>query len=302
MTSIATACRAVLDAADPRRKLMAARRAARDWRLGRLAHAFDVAMPDSPARPAHPELLPPMRMPRRGKGGSDRNRIALLHALAHIEFGAIDLAFDLAGRFGAQFPRRFIDQWLGIGADEAMHFALLDRRLHQLGSHYGALPAHDGLWEAAHETRHDALARLAIVPMVLEARALDVTPAMVARFEAQGDRTSARILQRIFSDEIRHVSVGTAWFENACESYGFAPHAHWHALVARHFRGSVKPPFNDSARATAGLTREYTDGVVSSSAATQTNRHPMRLGQNPQQVQTICDTDPRRRRPRSPGI
>ena len=111
----------------------------------------------------------------------------MLHALAHIEFGAIDLAFDMAGRFGAGLPRAFVDDWLGVGADEAMHFALLDRRLRALGARYGALPAHDGLWEAAAATAHDLLARLAVVPMVLEARGLDVTPAIVAAFERAGD-------------------------------------------------------------------------------------------------------------------
>lgn len=166
---------------EPREKLMAARAAARSWRLGRLDHRFDTTMPGAPARPDAPILLEPSRMPRRGKAGSERGRIALLHALAHIEFAAIDLAFDLAGRFGNLFPRAFVDDWMKVGADEAMHFALLDRRLRQLGSHYGALPAHDGLWEAASDTAHDAMARLAVVPMVLEARGLDVTPQMVER-------------------------------------------------------------------------------------------------------------------------
>lgn len=268
--TLATACRAVLTAADPRTKVMLARRTSRDWRLGRIPHAFDTPMPDAPARPARPELLPPSRMPKRGKAGSLRNRIALLHAIAHIEFSAIDLAFDLVGRFGAHFPRGFADDWLRVGADEAMHFALLDRRLRQLGSHYGALPAHDGLWEAAEATRHDALARLAVVPMVLEARGLDVTPAMAARLTALGDGQSARILQRIFTDEIRHVRAGTAWFLRACESSGFAPHAHWRSLVALHFGGALKPPFNDSARAAAGLTREYYGVLDQADAAPQT--------------------------------
>ena len=158
MTSVAQAARAVLAAGDPRAKVKAARAAARDWRLGRLDHAFDVAMPDRPARPARPELLPPGHMPKRGRGGSERGRIALIHALAHIEFAAIDLAFDLVGRFGAAFPRGFIDDWMRVGADEAMHFALLDRRLRQLGSDYGAMPAHDGLWDSAAATAHDVLA------------------------------------------------------------------------------------------------------------------------------------------------
>ena len=128
MTSVAQAVRAVLDAGDPAAKVRLARGVARDWRLGRLDHRFDVAMPDRPARPAEPELLAPNRMPRRGKGGSERGRVALIHALAHIEFVAIDLAFDMAGRFGADYPRGFVDELLSGGEDEAMHFALLDRR------------------------------------------------------------------------------------------------------------------------------------------------------------------------------
>lgn len=255
--SVGEAVRAVLDAADPTEKVMQARAAARDWRLGRLDFRFDVAMPDRPARPDAPELLPPNRMPKRGRGGSERGRIALIHALAHIEFVAIDLAFDLVGRFGAAFPAGFTDDWMRVGADEAMHFALLDRRLRSLGSRYGALPAHDGLWDAATETAHDAKARLAIVPMVLEARGLDVTPATIERFEAAGDRVTAAILTRIVKDEVRHVRAGTLWFESACKAARCVPETTWHALVRTHFRGAVKPPFNDSARESAGLTRAY---------------------------------------------
>jgi uncharacterized ferritin-like protein (DUF455 family) len=255
--TVAAACRQVLLAAEPREKVRAARSAARTWRRGDLEHAFDVAMPDSPARPARPELLPPSQMPKRGRGGSERGRIAMLHALAHIEFSAIDLAFDLAGRFGAGFPRGFVEDWFSVGADEAMHFALLDRRLRSLGCGYGDLPAHDGLWEAAAETSGDPLARLAVVPMVLEARGLDVTPAAVARFEAAGDRRSAAILGRIYRDEIRHVAAGSKWFRRGCESQGIEPVAAWKRLVGTHFRGVLKPPFNDSARDEAGLSRDY---------------------------------------------
>lgn len=254
--TISAACRVVLETADPYAKLMRARMVARDWRLGRLAPVFDVKMPDRPGRPATPELLPPNRMPRR-RGGAERARIALLHALAHIEFVAIDLAFDMAGRFGGEFPRGFVDDWLAVGADEAMHFAILDRRLKQLGSHYGALPAHDGLWEAAAETAHDALARLAVVPMVLEARGLDITPATIDRFVSQGDSASAAILSRIYKDEIRHVSAGTRWFKARCMDIGLDPARHWQTLVKLHFRGVLKPPFNDSARAASGLTQDF---------------------------------------------
>jgi uncharacterized ferritin-like protein (DUF455 family) len=257
MRTIAEAARAVLLAAEPRNKVRTARAAARAWRRGELAHAFDVAMPDHPARPASPELLPPNRMPKRGRGGSEKGRAALLHALAHIEFSAIDLAFDCAGRFGSAFPRWFVDDWVSVGADEAMHFAVLDRRLRGLGLHYGALPAHAGLWEAAEATAGDVMARLAVVPMVLEARGLDVTPETVARFRAAGDERSARILHRIYTDEIRHVGFGAKWFGVACAETDVEPAPLWQDLVRRYFRGQLKPPFNDSARQEAGLTREF---------------------------------------------
>jgi uncharacterized ferritin-like protein (DUF455 family) len=265
--TIAGACRSVLLASEPYEKVGRARRAERAWRRGELAHAFDIAMPVRPARPERPELVPANRMPKRGRGGSQRGRIAMLHALAHIEFGAIDLAFDMAGRFGADLPRDFVGDWLSVGADEAIHFALLDRRLRALGSCYGALLAHDGLWEAAEETAGDLLARLAVVPMVLEARGLDVTPATVERFEAAGDARSAAILKRIYRDEIRHVAIGTKWFKKGCESREYDIVSHWQQLVRRHFRGAVKPPFNGSARDEAGLSRDFYEGVAAGSFA-----------------------------------
>jgi uncharacterized ferritin-like protein (DUF455 family) len=262
MPSVAEACRHVLETSEPRAKTMAVRRLARAWRAGRLEHRFDRAMPARPARPPAPVLLAPSQMPKRGRAGSERSRIAMLHALAHIEFGAIDLAVDMAGRFGAGFPARFVDDWLGVAADEAMHFALLDRRLRSLGSFYGALPAHDGLWEAAEATADDALARLAVVPMVLEARGLDVTPSTVAAFEKGGDARSAAILRRIYQDEIRHVRAGAAWFEKGCKARGLAVVPHWQRLIRSRFRGALKPPFNDSARLEAGLSREMYAGVA----------------------------------------
>jgi len=257
LITIAQACAEVLREHDPLAKVRRARAVARAWRRGALSHDFDVAMPDAPGRPDRPELLPPNRMPKRGRGGSEKGRIALLHALAHIEFAALDLAFDAAGRFGAQFPRTFVDDWISVGADEAMHFAVLHRRLRTLGSGYGELPAHAGLWEAAEATAHDAMARLAVVPMVLEARGLDVTPETVARFRAGGDEPSARILHRIYTDEIRHVGFGAKWFGYLAAGQDIDPAVQWRTLVRRHFRGVVKPPFNDSARATAGLTRDF---------------------------------------------
>ena len=257
MTTIARAIRSALLTADPRAKCFATRAVARDWRRGALAWDFDAAMPDQPAWPDAPELLPPGRMPKRGKFGSERARIALWHSLAHIEFVAIDLALDMAGRFGAQMGREFVDDFLAVAADEAMHFALLARKLEQLGSHYGALPAHAGLWEAAYVTRHDVAARLAVVPMVLEARGLDVTPATLERVTAAGDAGGTKILTRILDDEIRHVGLGTKHFLRCAEIAQEAPESFWQNLVKRHFRGVVKPPFNDSARLAAGLSRGF---------------------------------------------
>ncbi|MCX9146923.1 ferritin-like domain-containing protein [Erythrobacter sp. WG] len=262
MTTVARAIRAALLTPDPRAKCFAAREVARGWRQGRLASDFDVVMPDRPAWPDAPELLPPNRMPKRGRGGSERARIALWHSLAHIEFVAIDLALDMAGRFGGEMGAGFVSDFLAVAADEAMHFALLARKLESLGSHYGALPAHAGLWEAAHATRHDVAARLAVVPMVLEARGLDVTPMTLERVRAAGDEHGARILTRILDDEIRHVAVGTKHFLQCAETAQAEPESYWQCLVKRYFRGMVKPPFNDSARLAAGLSRGFYEAIA----------------------------------------
>lgn len=263
MTSLARAIRAAIAECDPRAKCFATRALVRDWRAGRLAFAFDVAMPDEPGRPARPELLPPSQMPKRGRGLSDRGRIALWHSLAHIEFVAIDLALDMAGRFGAEMGREFVSDFLSVAADEAMHFALIERKLRSLGSHYGALPAHGGLWDAARATAHDVAARLAVVPMVLEARGLDVTPFTLERIRASGDSHGAKILERILADEIVHVRFGSTHFTAICRARGESAEILWKSLVTTYFRGSVKPPFNDSARLSAGLPPSFYAGLAS---------------------------------------
>ena len=201
-------------------------------------------------------------MPKRGNGGSERKRIALWHSIAHIEFVAIDLALDIVGRFGASMNKSFIADFLAVAADEAMHFALIDRHLGSMGAGYGDLPVHDGLWQAANDTANNVAARLAVVPMVLEARGLDVTPAMLERVRSQGDSRGARILQRILDDEINHVAAGSRHFNAWCEDNGLNPQEHWKILVKTHFRGALKPPFNDSARLAAGLSRESYAGLV----------------------------------------
>ncbi len=265
MRTVREAAVAVLLAAEPDAKMRAARDAHADARAGRLRAADPAkdpapAMPDRPARPDRPVLLPPTAMPKRGRAGSPRARFALLHAVAHIEFNAIDLAADMAGRFGHLMPPEFAADWLRIAAEEAEHFAMLAELLAARGGSYGDLPAHDGLWEAAEATAHDPAARLAVVPQVLEARGLDVTPAMIARLRAAGDDRAAAVLARILADEVGHVATGNRWFRHLLAARGESPAAaarRFHDLVRAHFRGALKPPFNDSARAQAGLTTDW---------------------------------------------
>ena len=223
-----------------------------------------AAAPPRPARPDRPVLLLPRDMPRRRNFGSPAGRIALLHALAHIELNAIDLAWDIVARFsGAGLPQAFYDDWVGVAAEEAEHFALLDERLAALGANYGDLPAHDGLWEAAAETAQDLLARLVVVPLVLEARGLDVTPEIIRRLERAGDPDSAAILDRIYRDEIGHVAVGVRWFECLCRERGLDPEATFHDRVRRHFTGALKPPFNRAARDAAGFPARWYERLAS---------------------------------------
>jgi uncharacterized ferritin-like protein (DUF455 family) len=211
-----------------------------------------------PARPERPELRPPRAMPKRRNFGSQAGRAALLHALAHIELNAIDLAWDIIARFaGNGLPRAFFDDWVAVAAEEATHFALLSARLADLGAAYGDLPAHDGLWQAAAVTAHDLVARLAVVPLVLEARGLDVTPEMIAKLDRAQDGQSANLLRIIYQQEIGHVAIGQRWFDRLCRAQGLAPEQVFHDRVKRFFNGTLKPPFNHRARAAAGLPACY---------------------------------------------
>lgn len=242
----------VLTCADAREKAMMARAVYKTIRENDLKFGQETA-PDRPARPDQPELVPPNKMPRRSTGGL-KNRIGLLHALAHIELNAIDLAADIIVRFGATLPAQFTEDWLKVLDDEARHFMMLDNRLRELESHYGALPAHDGLWQAAYDTRHDLGARLVIVPLVLEARGLDVTPATVSRLTANGDAASADLLQIIYEDEITHVGTGVNWLTYYCAEKGLEISDFFQQQVETYMRGGLKPPFNDDARALAGFS------------------------------------------------
>lgn len=254
---LARAARMIVSACDPCDKVALARSTARAWREGTLGlgrHSRPLVMPDRPGRPARPQLLHPKDMPKRSTAGG-KGRFALLHALAHIELNAVDMSWDLIGRFAyVAMPNQFFDDWVKVGLEEAEHFDLVRGRLLELGGNYGDLPAHDGLWQAAQATGHDLLARLAVVPLVLEARGLDVSPAMIENLKAAGDAASAAVLEVIYRDEKTHVACGMRWFRFMCERAGLAPEPAFHSLVRANFRGPVKAPFNDRARAEAGLT------------------------------------------------
>jgi uncharacterized ferritin-like protein (DUF455 family) len=246
----------ILFTAPPEEKARKSAALAADWRAGHIAEIGKAEPPMQPARPDRPEILPPGRMPRRGPGGA--GKATLLHALAHIEFNAIDLAWDIIARFtGHDLPRDFYDDWVKVAADETEHFRLLVGLLRDLGSDYGAFPAHAGLWEAAEKTAHDLQARLAVVPMTFEARALDTAPPLMEKLRQAKDEAALAVLQRIFDDEIAHVAIGARWFELVCARAGEDPAQTYQRLVSPHFPKGLKPPFNHEGRQQAGLPKDF---------------------------------------------
>ncbi|MCW8925507.1 MAG: ferritin-like domain-containing protein, partial [Xanthomonadales bacterium] len=218
---------------------------------------FDPHTPVTPignaGHPAKPELVDPTRVKRR-RLGSVQGRAALIHAIAHIEFNAINLALDAVYRF-RDMPRQYYLDWLSVAADEARHYRLLSQRLQVLGFEYGDFPAHNGLWEMAQRTADDCLKRMALVPRVLEARGLDVTPGMIERLEDAGDIETVRILGVILEEEVRHVKIGSHWFHDCCDKRGLEPEATFLALLRDHFSGQLRGPFNMPARMQAGFTQ-----------------------------------------------
>jgi uncharacterized ferritin-like protein (DUF455 family) len=218
--------------------------------------AFGPARPPRPASqvrfPERPPQVEPRNLPRRSLATA-AGRAALLHAVAHIEFTAIHLALDLAYRF-RDMPDGFRQDWLGVAIEEASHFRLLCGRLRDFGADYGHLPVHRGLWELAEDTAGDLLHRLALVPRFMEARGLDVTPGMIARLKAVDDPASIAILEVILREEIGHVSLGSRWFREVCQSRGLDPETAYFALVRQYIRGAVRGPFNHTARRAAGFS------------------------------------------------
>jgi uncharacterized ferritin-like protein (DUF455 family) len=228
------------------------------WRAGDVQDTGRSQPPLRPPRAAQPVLRAPRDMPRRRINKGTAGRIALLHAIAHIELNAIDLAWDIIARFtDDDLPVAFYDDWVGVAGEEAKHFQLLSERLAGLGTRYGDLPVHGGLWDAAHQTCGDLIARLAIAPLLLEARGLDVTPGMIAKLKSVDDTDSAAVLEIIYRDEIGHVAAGMRWFLWVTEQRGLAPKAAYQEMVKRYFKSPVKPPFNTDAREAANFPADW---------------------------------------------
>jgi uncharacterized ferritin-like protein (DUF455 family) len=221
-----------------------------------------------PGRPARPHLVQPHQLPRRNLGSAE-GRAALLHAIAHIEFNAINLALDAVWRF-AGMPEAFYRDWLRVAAEEALHFSLLAEHLQSLDHAYGDFDAHDGLWTMCLRTQHDIVARMALVPRTLEARGLDATPPIQARLKRAGDLRAVAILDIILRDEVGHVAIGNRWYGWLCAERGLDPVAHYATLAATHAAPKLKPPFNLAARRAAG----FTDDELAALDATLAARAP----------------------------
>lgn len=261
MTSLSEMAVDVLTTADGREKTAKSHAHAAAWRAARDAGTplpvGGAVPPPRPSRPARPELLDPRDVPRR-KPGSPQGRIALLHAVAHIELNAVDLHWDLIARFtSVRFPLGFYDDWVRAADEESKHFNLMCDCLEDLGSAYGALPAHAGMWRAAEDTAEDLMGRLAVVPMVLEARGLDVTPGMIDLFKRSGNAGAVAALETIYAEEVGHVAYGSKWFNFLCGRHELDPRDVFHDLVRRYFHSTLKPPFNEEKRAEAGLPPDF---------------------------------------------
>ena len=252
---------AALLESEPARKCQQVDRLQRHWQqdssVDDLASA--ILPIDDPGRPRLPRLVDPRQLQRRSFA-SEIGRIRLLHAFAHIEFNAINIALDAVYRF-RKMPRRFIDDWLLVASEEARHFRLLAAELGERGSYYGACPAHRGLWDMVCKTRDNVLHRMALVPRVMEARGLDVTPAMISRFRQFGDDAAVAILEVIYRDEIGHVRIGDRWFRHLCAEQKLEVEQTFRDLVGRYMEGRLRGPFNRSARIQAGFRDEELDAL-----------------------------------------
>jgi len=263
VTSIFTAARACLDAASPDDKPALTHAMAEAFARGELAIDADAPPPEPirmPGRPERPLLVHPRDLPRRGFG-SKEGRAAFIHAVAHIEFNAIDLAWDAVYRFRGM-PDAYYADWVSVANDEARHFKILRVRLQELGHDYGDFGAHNGLWEMAEKTAGSGLARMALVPRVLEARGLDVTPGMIVKLRSLGDEGTAGILETILREEVAHVAAGSRWYRWHCEREGVEPRARFRELLREHATNVLHKPFNIEARLEAGFDLEELESLL----------------------------------------
>jgi uncharacterized ferritin-like protein (DUF455 family) len=259
--SLFDAAAAVLDAEEVDEKILATMQFAAAWGRDDLRPVPGVRSVRNgpPGRPKRLRLVAPTEVPRR-RLRSRAGAIAFLHALAHIELNAIDLAWDCIQRF-RDFPDDYYDDWVAVARDEATHFALLRARLRDLGAEYGDLPAHNGLWEMAEKTAGDPLERMALVPRFLEARGLDVAPGMIERLKRAGDETSAAIVRRILEEEVNHVAAGSRWFRYLCELRGLEAETEFLRLIDTHLTGKILGPFNLTDRVRAGFSPRELAGI-----------------------------------------
>ncbi|MBS0298969.1 MAG: ferritin-like domain-containing protein [Proteobacteria bacterium] len=254
MESLFDTAKRCLAACEVEEKLRLTGQTAQAWQDGLLAlESEDQPKPIAePGHPAKPVLVAPGDVPKRRLGTKD-GLAALIHAITHIEFNAINLAWDAVYRF-RNLPRQFYEDWIKVAAEEAHHFQLLRRRLNELGSDYGDFPAHNGLWDMTVRTAFDPLVRMALVPRVLEARGLDVTPGMIQRLRQAGDEETVAVLEIIWRDEIGHVAIGSHWFRYLCRQRGLDAAQTFHELVGRYFPGQICGPFHYEARQQAGFS------------------------------------------------
>lgn len=264
MKSIFDYAKICLQSADIEQKLATTHEAWQKLQAGGLSFKSNqpvgsIALTQFPARP---QLLPPRSMAKRNLNTSE-GVAAMFHALAHIEFMAIYLAWDIIYRFRG-LPEQFYQDWLKVADEEAQHFELLRSHLRSFGIDYGDLPAHQGLWEHAEDTADNLLARLAIVPRCMEARGLDVTPALIEKFKARNDETSVAILTRILTDEVGHVAFGSYWFKLLCQQQGYDPEQKYRNLLLEFYKGKPKGPFNKEMRIIAGFSTAELDWLENS--------------------------------------
>lgn len=246
----------ILQLTDPQQKCQLTQQLYSDWRQHpAIPDTDDLPTPIGEAgRPEKPDLVPPRAVPSRGMG-SEQGRIILAHAIAHIEFNAINLALDAAYRF-RNMPQAYYGDWLKVAAEEAYHFSLMRDYLQQRGHDYGDFPAHQSLWEMAQKTAHDVMVRMALVPRVMEARGLDVTPGIIKKLQQVKDHDLVAHLEIIHRDEIGHVAIGSNWFRYVCDQRQLDPRATFRQLVDDYMKGSLKGPFDEVVRMQAGFSEE----------------------------------------------